>query len=113
MQRTPPRLNGFRISAFTVWFDQAPFSVIVFLSPRRMHVTLVTARVCRRASSSFLYSQHCQVGRALVPALSANANLIDFGRTTPKPYRCIGFGDIQSPKPYRFKKLGDIHLPRP
>ncbi len=31
----------------------------------------------------------------------------------PKPYRYIGFGDIQGPKPYKFIGFGDIHGPKP
>jgi hypothetical protein len=31
----------------------------------------------------------------------------------PKPYKCIGFGDILGPKPCKFTGFGDIHGPKP
>ncbi len=31
----------------------------------------------------------------------------------PKPYKFIGFGDINGPKPYKFTVFGDINGPTP
>ena len=33
-------------------------------------------------------------------------------KTRPKPYTCIGFGDIHCTKPYKYKRFGDFHGPK-